>query len=227
VAWSVERALDADVQQFCAGKYNPYRDIINNKTAPIHTHRIADFFSAIHDDNISASEEGLALATDVLASFEAALQCRSTVVEFMRKLPLNSHRRPKLRKGLLKHKKRALLFMAQPDKIKELEKQISDFTKERMIELKQDRNVARTEQNHIQQGLESWNNGAASGYEDVSAAPQGSAYLDSAAIEAHNNAYQNLLRCQQNDSAHAREARKAMIVEVYTTIDYIPLADFK
>ena len=223
----MERVLDSDVQQLCAMRYIPISDIISKKNAPVHTHRIAQFFSAIQDDSISASEEGVALAVQVLTSLDAALKCRSAVVEFLRKLPVNSRWRPKLRKGLSKHKKRALLFMAPPDKIPELQKRISDSTKQLCKELRQNRKVPRIAQSHIQQKLAALNNGAASGYADVGAAQNGSAYLDPTAFEEYKGAYRKLLHCQWTDAAHAREARRAMIVEVYSTADYIPLADFK
>jgi hypothetical protein len=223
----VERALDSDVQQLCAAKYNPVTDIVSRKSASIHTRRIAQFFNTIQDDNISASEEGIALAVQVLTSLSAALECRSTVVEFMRKLSITSGRRPKLRKGLSKHKRRALLFMAPQDRIQEIEKRISDSTKQLSTELRQDRKVPRIAQSHIQQKLAALNNGAASGYSDIGAAPIGSTYADSTALEAYKGTYQKLLHQQRKDADRAQEARRAMIVKVYSTADYVPLADFR
>ena len=226
VVWAVERALDADVQQLCAESRSPVFDVISKKNAHAHTQRVAQFFNAIQDDSISASEEGMDLAVQALSSLQAALKSRSVIVEILRKLPMNPSRRPKVRRGLKQQNKRALLFMAPPDKTKELQKRISNATKQRCKELRKDRKVPRVEQSHIQQTLATWSDDYPSGFTDVGAGKLGSAYLDSSAFEEYKAAHGELQNRRWSDATHAREARSAMITKVYSIANYVPLAEF-
>jgi hypothetical protein len=199
--------------------------MVKNSTS--HAQQITQFFNAIEDDSVSVSEEGIELAIRVLASLDASLTCRSTMTELFRKLSITSKQRPILRRGLSKHKKRALLFMAPPEKTKELQKRVSQAAQEQVKELKIDRRVSRVNQSHIKQKLASTNSGVRAGFTDVSAAAEGAQYLDPTATEEQRSAYRRLLHDQRIDAAHALELRKAMMVQVYTEIDYIALADFK
>ena len=224
--WAVEHVLSSDAQHLTT-KYNPqYKSrhgIANKENADAQAQRVAQFFAALPDDSISASDEGVEIAVEALASLNAALKSPNIIIQAWQSLP-GLHTKPQ--RDFAKHKKGALLFMAPPEKIKELQKRVVKRTKGLREEFKKNRTPPSEQMSRIQKELSAVSKGYHFGYTDLSAAKSGSEYRDPSTFRKCKAQYRELLHRQRDDAAYAREMRKAILTQVYTNINYIPLADF-
>lgn len=218
MAWAVEHDLDSDIQQLC--RSNPTIDFLSKGTILNHAPRIRQFLNAIpKDDSVTASEEGLQLAVQVLAFLTATL--KPSIFHGV----LSSDRRVKLRQNVSSHYGRALSFMVPPKMAGDMKKRIREETKKVRKDLKATKGGHKTAQTVVPKRLEAITS-SPPGFLDMCAAQEGSMYLEPSAFQNHNAVFEQLLGQQRNDTEHAQQSRNALLATAYTETDFISLTTF-
>lgn len=216
MAWAIERDLDSDIEQLC--RTNPTIDSLSKSTILNHTPRIRQFLNAIpKDDSVTASEEGIKLAVDVLSFLTATLK-----PSFFSSL---SNRQAKLRGNISAYHAKALSFMVPPAKAGGIKKRIKEETKKLRKDMKTNKAAPNTTQSVVPRKLEAMT-GVTAEYLDICAAQEGSIYLEPSAFQSHIATFKRLSEQQRTDTTHAQQARDAILATAYTETDFISLTTF-
>lgn len=224
IVWAVEYALDCDIQQICDTNYKI--DAVNSQNILLHTPRVQQFVAEIpKDDSITASDEGISLAIQVLSFLNAALCSSSIISDVLHSIPGLTDRRVKLRRTVSKYQSVALSFLVPPKMVKPIKKRIEDESKLLRKDLKADKKAPRINQNIVRQRMSKLT-GSPLGFNDVAAEGDGSVFLNPQEWDNHVTAYRLFRTRLQDDVKYAKEIREEMIANVFTNSDFVSLTSF-
>ena len=217
-------------------------DTIDSKSILDHAPQLQQFLNAIpHNESIIASEQGIALTVQVLASLNAALGSLNAALgssniikSAIRSIPGLSSRRAKLRKHMKKYNEYAVSFLAPPSMAWNIKSRIREEAaklRREATELRRNSTNPKVVPSitHRKLGTLTTDSASPFGFDDVSADQEGSVYLDPVAWESRKAEYGRLVDEQRADMARARATREARISRVYSdsTVNYIRLTSFR